>query len=104
MDNYILIRSRCVHNLVAYRYSKCAKEEDKPEPNFNLGECRIVTFKLKWKINKNHISVDRLRYEDFYQMLAEVSRDIVTFLVISQLYCIAIWINNWYLAIIYLAP
>jgi hypothetical protein len=63
---FILTRSRCVQSLVAYRYSKCAKEKDEPKPNFNLGECRIVTFKLKWKINKNHISTDRLWDEELY--------------------------------------
>ena len=42
----------CVCKFAAYRYSKCAKKEDKPEPNFNLGECRIVALKLKWNISK----------------------------------------------------
>lgn len=63
---FILTKSRCVQSLVAYRYGKCAKQKDEPKPNFNLGECRIVTFKLKWKINKNDISTDIWRDEELY--------------------------------------
>jgi len=47
-EKYIISRVQiCVCKSAAYRYGKCAKEEDKPEPNFNLGECRIVALKLK---------------------------------------------------------
>lgn len=43
---------------VTYSDNEGKHHKDEPEPNFQLGKCRVVSLPLKWKVGKQFEKLD----------------------------------------------